>query len=82
MLIKTYCTFVRKKTFENSLQYFYSPTKKKKKWTTVKLFFIFFMCVFSAGMISSDIDTDTEVDIERVGMKHTDDDDDFHDFYQ
>ena len=40
------------------------------------------MCVFSAGMISSDIDTDTEVDIERVGMKHTDDDDDFHDFYQ
>ena len=35
-------------------------------------------------MISSDIDTDTEVDIERVGMKKSDneDDDDFHDFYQ
>ena len=33
-------------------------------------------------MISSDIDTDTEVDIERVGMKNTEDDDDFHDFYQ
>ena len=46
--------------------------------------YVCFTLIFTAGMISSDIDTDTEVDIERVGMKKSDneDDDDFHDFYQ
>ena len=35
-------------------------------------------------MISSDIDTDTEVDLDKMGTKKLDneDDDDFHDFYQ
>lgn len=38
--------------------------------------------VFSAGMIGSDLDSDTEVDISHmVQKKAEDDDDDFYDFY-
>lgn len=32
-------------------------------------------------MISSDLDTDTEVDIEHMVQKKEEDDDDFYDFY-
>ncbi|XP_060558323.1 uncharacterized protein LOC132718621 isoform X3 [Ruditapes philippinarum] len=34
-----------------------------------------------AGMISSDLDTDTEVDLDHMVQKKEDDDDDFYDFY-
>lgn len=38
------------------------------------------LCI-SAGMIGSDLDTDTELDLDHMVQKKDEDDDDFYDFY-